>query len=339
MRSRYNPATKQTESRWETDWAWVPEKHSFTRDYIPLAHPGLQIYGSHRYRRGLVSNIATGPALENAVPFSPSLLDTPSNDDPPRKVDPFMIYPTTALRFAKSYIQSSEETLADDFLRKAYSMDETRLLKINIQLENVRVSPVYYPAYIFSVNYLGRRLRTFVNGYDLTIGGTKVYNWERVAVVSALGMAATMAITGGIGWGGVSGSFWVSLRRKENNITILTILQLGIVLPTVATSIFTMYYPLLSLYVRDLIRIHEIKSMEQDSEAWDGDWVKGYAVFEDQERRRTWREEYQSKSSWYNKSSNEGYSAASGGDAKGYYKALGISPSASQSDIQSAFRG
>jgi hypothetical protein len=100
-----------------------------------------------------------------------------------------------------------------------------------------------------------------------------------------------------------------------------------------------MYYPLLSLYVRDLIRIHEIKSMEQDSEAWDGDWVKGYAAFEDQERRRTWREEYQSKSSWYNKSSNEGYSAASGGDPKGYYKALGISPSASQSDIQSAFRG
>ncbi|KAI7889144.1 uncharacterized protein EV154DRAFT_604268 [Mucor mucedo] len=323
MRSVYNPATKQTESRWETEWAWVPEKHSFTREYIPLAHPGLQIYGSHRYRRGLVSKIATGPALENAIPFSPSLLDTPSNDDPPRKVDPFMIYPTTALRFAKSYIKDSEEKLADDFLRKAYGMDETRLLKINIQLENVRVSPVYYPAYIFSVNYLGRRLRTFVNGHDLTIGGTKVYNWERVAAVSALGMAATMLMTGGIGWGGASGSFW-----------------LGVVLPTVATSMFTMYYPLLSLYIRDLIRNHEIKAMEQDPEAWDGDWVKGYAAFEDQERRRTWREEYQSKSSWYNKSSNEGYNAASGGnDPKGYYKALGLSPSASQSDIQSAFRG
>lgn len=210
MRSVYNPATKQTESRWETEWAWVPEKHSFSREYIPLAHPGLQIYGSHRYRRGLVSKIATGPALENSVPFSPSLLDTPSSNDPPRKVDPFKIYPTTALRFAKSYIKDSEEKLADIFLRKAYGMDETRLLKINIQLENVRVSPVYYPTYIFSVNYLGRRLRTFVNGNDLTIGGTKVYNWERVAAVSAVGMAATMLMTGGIGWGGASGSFWVS---------------------------------------------------------------------------------------------------------------------------------
>ncbi|KAI8061199.1 hypothetical protein BDF21DRAFT_369498 [Thamnidium elegans] len=322
MRSRYNPATKRTESQWETDWAWVPEKHSFTRDYIPLAHPGLQIYGSHRYRRGLVNHITTGPALENAVPFSPSLLDTPSSDDPPRKVDPFFIYPTTALRFARSYIQTSEEKLADEFLRKAYGMDETRLLKINIQLENVRVSPVYYPTYIFSVNYLGRRLRTFVNGYDLTIGGTKVYNWERVAAVSAVGMAATMTLTGGIGWGGASGSFW-----------------LGIVLPTVATSFFAMYYPILSLYVRDLIRKQEIKAMEQDSEAWDGDWVKGYAAFEDQERQRTWREEKANYSSWRNKSSNQGYSAGSGGDPKGYYKALGLSTSASQSDIQSAFRG
>lgn len=211
MKSRYNPATKQTESRWETDWAWVPEQHSFTRDYVPLAHPGLQIYGSHRYRRGLVNHITTGSALENAVPFSPSLLDTPSEDDPPRKVDPFLIYPSTALRFAKSYIQDSEEKLADDFLRKLYNMDETRLLKINLQLENVRVSPVYYPAYIFTVNYLGRRLRTFVNGHDLTIGGIKVYNWERVAAVSALGMVATMAMTDGIGYGGASGSFWVSL--------------------------------------------------------------------------------------------------------------------------------
>lgn len=207
MRSRYNPATKRTESFWETEWAWVPEKHSFSRDYIPLAHPGLQIYASHRYRRGLVNHIRTGPALENAVPFSPSLLDT--NDNTTRKVDPFLIYPTTALRFAKTYIKDTEEKLADEFLRRVYGMDETRLLKIKIHLENVRASPVYYPAYIFSVNYLGRRLRTFVNGYDLTIGGTKVYNWERVAAVSALGMAATMTLTGGIGWGGASGSFWV----------------------------------------------------------------------------------------------------------------------------------
>ncbi|KAK4514837.1 Arp2/3 complex subunit, actin nucleation center [Mucor velutinosus] len=317
MRTRYNPATKRNESMWETDWAWVPEKHSFTRDYVPLAHPGLQIYASHRYRRGLVDHITTGPALENAVPFTPALLDT-DDRDVTRKVDPFMIYPSTALRFAKSYIQDTEEALADDFLRKLYGMDETRLLKINIQMENVRVSPVYYPAFIYSVNYLGRRLRTFINGYDLTVGGTKIYNWERVAVVSALGMATAMALTGGVGVGGASGSFW-----------------LGIVFPTVATSFLAMYYPILSLYVRDIMRNQEIKAMAQDSDTWDSDWVKGYAAFEDQERRRTWREEKQS--SWYNTSSNE--QRGGGSDPKGYYKALGVSTSATQSDIQSAFRG
>lgn len=107
---------------------------------------------------------------------------------------------------------------------------------------------------------------------------------------------------------------------------------MGIVLPTVAASIFTMYYPLLSLYVRDMIRNQEIKSMAQDSEAWDEDWVKGYAAFEDQERRRTWREERQQQSTW--SSSSQGSR-----DPNGYYRALGVSSSASQSDIQSAFRG
>lgn len=79
--------------------------------------------------------------------------------------------------------------------------------------------------------------------------------------------------------------------------------------------------------------------MANDSEVWDGDWVRGYAAFEDQERRRTWREEKQNQSSWYNASSNEGYSGSGGGDPKGFYKALGVSNSASQPDIQSAFRG
>lgn len=107
---------------------------------------------------------------------------------------------------------------------------------------------------------------------------------------------------------------------------------MGIVLPTLATSLLTMYYPLISLYIRDIIRNREIQSMAQDPEAWDDDWVKGYAAFEDQQRQRTWREERQQQSAW--SSSYQG-----GGDPKGYYRALGVSSSASQSDIQSAFRG
>ncbi|CEG66617.1 hypothetical protein RMATCC62417_03162 [Rhizopus microsporus] len=308
IRTHYNPATKKNESRWDTDWVWVPHKHSFTRDYSPLAHSKLQIYASHRYRRGLVEAITQGPALESAIPFSPSLLDSKE----PRGIDPFSIYPSTAVRFAKNYIQSTEEKVADEYLRQVYKMDETRFLKVNVRLENVIVSPVYYPAYIFSVNYLGRTLRTFVNGSDLTVGGTKVYNWQRTAMVSAAGMATIMTMTGGIGWGGASGSFW-----------------LGIVLPTVAVSMLTLYYPIISLRIRDLIRDYEIRSMAHDPSAWDEDWVRGYAAYEDQERSRTWREERASQS-WY---------TGTNADPKGYYRTLNVSPNASQSEIQGAFRG
>jgi hypothetical protein len=147
------------------------------------------------------------------------------------------------------------------------------------------------------------------------VGGIKVYNWERVAIVSA-GLATTaMMATGGVGYGGASGSFW-----------------LGIVAPALLTSVVTMYYPLLSLYIRDMMRRREIQGMAQDSETWDSDWVRGYAAFEDQQRYRTWREEKQR--TWSNKQTKSG-----GVDPKEYYDTLGVSTNASQSEIQSAFRG
>ncbi|KAI8365940.1 uncharacterized protein BYT42DRAFT_588315 [Radiomyces spectabilis] len=321
MRTRMNPSTRRKETVWETDWAWVPAGQQFTRDYIPLGHPGLQIYASHKYRRGFVNGMCTGQALEDTTKFSYELLDRPSYRELDRayqtinrKVDPFTIFPTTALRLATSYIKSQEETYVDEYLKKTYAADQTRFLKLNVTLENVKLSPVYYPAYIYTVHYLGRNLRTFINGNDLTVGGLKVYNWERVAAVSALGMAGVMTATGGVGWGGMSGSLW-----------------LGIVLPTVVTSLFTMYYPLLSLRVRDWMRQREIARQAHDPHMWDTDWTAAYDAFEDEKRYRTWRAE-----SEYSRSSQ---SAAGTQDPKGYYRALGIDRQATTADIQAAFRG
>ncbi|OBZ86448.1 hypothetical protein A0J61_05500 [Choanephora cucurbitarum] len=273
MRTRYNAATKRNESAWETDWVWVPEQHSFSRRYLPLSHPGLQIYGSYKHRRGLVEKITTGSALESTVPFAPEIVNKDA-DGVVRKVDPFLIYPSTALRLAKSYLHQSEEKLADEFLRKVYRMDDTRFLKINMKVSNIRVSPVYYPVYTFSVHYLGKKLHTFVNGHDLSIGGTKVYDWEKVAAASTIGMAATMFTTGGIEWGGASGSFW-----------------LGVVLPTLATSVLALYLPLITLTFRDFKRNREIKSMAQDSETWDENYVQEFIAIKDQSGQRTWYEE------------------------------------------------
>ncbi|KAI9030929.1 hypothetical protein CLU79DRAFT_362265 [Phycomyces nitens] len=322
MRTYYNPHTKTHESRWEVDWAWVPNRHGFQRSYMPQAHPGLQIYASHKYRRGFVNPIRNGQALSQAVQFSPDLLDRPKfrdGDDPNaptvRSVQAYKIYPATALRFAKEYIQSKEEEYADEFLKQTYGGDQTRLLDVRITLTNVKVSPVYYPAYIYTIRYLGRDLRTFINGCDLSVGGLRVYNWERVALVASIGFGSIMAMSGGIGWGGVNGSFW-----------------LGVVLPTLATSLLTLYFPILSLRFRDTIRLREIKSQENDPKQWDDDWISAYDAYEQQRRYKTWKSESSQKSS-------SSWSRGASKDPKGYYEALGLSTSATTADIQGAFRG
>lgn len=177
----------------------------------------MHIYGSHKYRRGLVNAIRSCQSLQEATQFTPQLLDRPAYFDLAaayrdinRKVDPFYLYPTTALRFARSYIQDSEEAYADDFLRRKYSADETRLVQVKIQVDDMHCAPVYYPAYVYTVHYLGRNLRTFVNGHDLRVGGIRVYDPNRVAIASVVGMATLMTMSGGINFGGMSGSFWVS---------------------------------------------------------------------------------------------------------------------------------
>ncbi|KAI9312443.1 hypothetical protein BX666DRAFT_2031175 [Dichotomocladium elegans] len=326
LRRTYNPATKKDEVGYDTRWVWVNERYEWSRDYSPLEHVGLHIYGSHRYRRGLVNKIRSGQSLQQATQLTPQLLDRPPYQDldaayrsVKRTVDPFNLYPTTALRFARAFIQDNEEVYADSLLRRKYAADETRFVKVKVTVDAMECAPVYYPAYIYTVNYLGRSLRTFVNGQDLRVGGIQIYDWNRVAIASAAGMAALMAATGGVGVGGMSGSYW-----------------LGIVLPTVLTSFLAMYFPLLSLYVRDWQRRREIQAQQKDPHIWDSDWVKAFNAFEDRYRYNAWQEYHnrsREKTSW-----REGMDAP-GMDPKGYYRALGVSPKASTADIQSAFRG
>ncbi|CAO3628650.1 unnamed protein product [Cunninghamella echinulata] len=334
IKHRYNESTKRTESYWDTEWAWVFDSHIFSRQYIPNNHPELQIYGSYKYRRGLVNGIRKGQGLMDAQQFDSTLFDRPiyqGNDNNTynsiqRKLDPYTIYPTTALRFAKSFIRTHEEKLIDNFLCDTYGADKTRLVDFELTMENVIVSPVYYPAYVYTVDYLGRHFRTFINGHDLSVGGIRIYNWKKVAVTSAVAMSAVMALNGGIGYGGASGSFWI-----------------GVVLPSLMTSIITMYYPLLSLRVRDLMRQREIESQAKDKKMWDTDWTAAYDAFENEQRYHAWKEEkaYQSQaeSNHYYSSSSATESSHLSKDPKGYYSLLGVSPSASKADIQGAFRG
>ncbi|KAI8089688.1 uncharacterized protein BX664DRAFT_297573 [Halteromyces radiatus] len=323
---QYNAATRRMEPMYTTEWAWIPSptQYTFTRQYLPAAHPNLQIYGSHKYRRGLLNGIRQGHVTEVQA-FTPDLLDRPSYNDMDsdirniqRKVDPYTIYPTTALRFARSYIESNEEKEMDTFLCNTFAADKTRLVDMEISITNIQVSPVYFPAYVFTVDYLGRRLRTFVNGNNLSVGGMRAYNWRRVAICSAATMTGLIIINGGIGWGGASGSFWI-----------------GVVLPSVVASMFALYYPLISLRIQDAIRQQEMKNQAKDPKIWDTDWTFAYDTFENEQRYRSWRAEQQAHQQRTGSYSSSGVSS----DPKGYYAALNVSPNATKADIQSAFRG
>ncbi|ORZ22973.1 hypothetical protein BCR42DRAFT_446713 [Absidia repens] len=328
LERQFNPITKRTEQVYTTEWAWVPspEQYTFTRQYLPAEHANLQVYGSHKYRRGLVNGIRQDHVTE-VQEFTPDLLDRPSYNDMDddirniqRKVDPFTIYPTTALRFARSYIQSNEEKEMDTFLCNTYSADKTRLVDLQITISDIHVSPVYYPAYVFTINYLGRHLRTFVNGHNLSVSGVRTYNWHRAAACSALTMTGLMLANGGIGYGGYSGSFWI-----------------GIALPSFITSVIVMYYPLISLRVHDAIRQYEIRGQADDPKVWDTDWTAAYDSFENRQRYRSWRAEQQAN---YQRTGSYSSRASSGNnDPKGYYAALNVPPNASKADIQGAFRG
>lgn len=204
------------ETHWETEWYWIQTKHSFDREYIPIQHAGLQIYAAHQYRRGYVNGIR-GQSIADATPFTSDMLDRAGYQDldadhrsKTRKVDPFTIFPSSAVKLAKKYIQDTEEQLADEYLMKTYRGDRTRLVHVDVQLLDLKLSPVYFPAYIYTINYLGRNFRTFINGDDLAVGGQRLYNWERVALASAAAMGSVMAFSGGVGWGGPIGSLWVS---------------------------------------------------------------------------------------------------------------------------------
>jgi len=325
--TRHNRHTNRMETTWETEWHWIPRQHSFQREYLPAQHAGLQVYASHKFRRGFVNGIR-GESVVDAKPFIPDMLDRAPYYDlddehrsVTRKVDPYTIFPSSAVKLVKKYIQNTEEQLAEEFLQATYRGDRTRLVNVEVQIQNLKLSPVYFPAYIYTTNYLGRHFRTFINGDDLAIGGQRLYNWERVALTSAAAMGSLMLLSGGVGWGGPIGTIW-----------------LGIVFPTLATSLFTMYYPILSLRIRDEMRRREIQSHANDDKAWDSDWISAFDAFEDFQRYRQWKEDRSYRRANFGEQESEKIHQ-NVRDPKGYYRTLGVSESANKADLQGAFRG
>ncbi|OZJ05164.1 hypothetical protein BZG36_02214 [Bifiguratus adelaidae] len=329
-RTVYNPRTGRMETRWDTDWRWVHDQFTFSRSYSPTQYPDLQVYASYKYRRGFVNPIR-GASIADATQLSPSMLDPSpqaSEYQTVRKVDPYTMRPTIAQKFIQAAIQSNEEAAADLFLRETYRADRTRLVRIELEFEDFKLYPVYLPAYVYTIRYLGRKFRTIINGNDLLVGGQRMYDWNKISVATALGTSSFMLLSGGLGGavpGGLTGAFW-----------------LGIVAPVVVASLLTLYYPILSLYARDLWRQAEMRAHAQEPDSrWDTDWIHAYSAYEEQARYRAWQQEQQYGGGYREKFGYEERESMrrSGGDPKGYYGILGVTKDASKEEIQSAFRG
>ncbi|KAG0231561.1 hypothetical protein BGW41_002164 [Actinomortierella wolfii] len=344
MVTRYNRATQRNEAHWETQWSQVQTRHQFVSAY-PSSLPEMQVYASYKYRRGFINQIRSSISILDAKPFSPKDFESQDAEDIQRGVqnrglDPFTMKPDNALRFVRTAIEQNELIKAERWLVENYRCDRARILSMDFQYGGMNLAPVYIPVYVFSIQYMNRTFRTFVQAHDpnALTGGLRFYSWERVGAVTALTAMAGLALLGtsqfGLGW---TDAFW-----------------LGVVAPSLFVAWGVMYYPILDYRIRDWWRQREIEGHAEtaSSAAWDTDWTKAYDRFEEEQRRQDWYEnqqyQHQSRGSGthYSSGSYPGTSSSSArersgppGDPLGYYATLGVSKDASIQEIQSAFRG
>ncbi|KAF9926608.1 KICSTOR complex protein szt2 [Linnemannia zychae] len=313
----YNRATGRNEPSWETVWRPVQTLHEFSNTY-PSTLPELQIYASYKYRRGFVNQIRSSTSILSAKALEPRDMESTDPEDQKRGVqnrglDPFTMKPSIAVKFVKSAIEDNEVRMAEKWLVDA----------------NMVLAPVYVPAYVFSMKYLDRTFRTFLQANDPTglVGGIRFYSWQRVSAVTAL-----CAMTG-----------FLLLGTSRFGMTMTSGFWLGVVAPTLVTAWSVLYYPILDLRIRDWWRQREMEGHESESSSstWDADWTKAYDRFEEEQRRQDWNEnrQYQYQSSSYGSRSESSKQKGPAGDPLGYYATLGVSKDATIQEIQSAFRG
>ncbi|KAG0254023.1 hypothetical protein BG011_006019 [Mortierella polycephala] len=332
--TRYNTITKQNESSWETTWRSVQTRHEFTHTY-PSTIRELQVYASYKYRRGFLNQIRSSSSILSAKTLEPQDMESTDPEDKRRGLrnrglDPFTMKPSIALKFVKTAIEDNEVQRAEEWLVDNYSCDRARIMSMDFQYSELVAAPVYVPVYVFSIQYLNRTFRTFVQAHDAAglVGGMRFYSWQRVSAATAICAIAGLAIAGTSRFGlDMTTGFW-----------------LGVVTPSLLVAWSVMYYPIIDYRIRDWWRQREMAghASEAYSAAWDTNWTKAYDRFEEEQRRQDWNEnqEYQKQSSYGSRaSSSSSSSTGPPGDPLGYYATLGVSRDASVQEIQSAFRG
>ncbi|KAF9435786.1 hypothetical protein BGZ76_005541 [Entomortierella beljakovae] len=331
--TRYNTVTKQNESSWETTWKSIQTQHEFSNTY-PSTIPELQIYASYKYRRGFVNQIRSSTSILASKPLHPNDIESTDPDDiqqglETRGLDPFTMKPSIALKFVKTAIEENEVKMAERWLIENYRCDQARIMSMDFEYSQLVLAPVYVPVFVFSIQYLDRAFRTFVQAHDEMglVGGLRFYSWERVSAATAICAIAGLTAMG----------------TSQFGMTMTTGFWFGVVAPSLVVAWSVLYYPILNYRIRDWWRQREMEGHEEEASrsSWDTDWTRAYDRFEEEQRRQDWSENQQYRQQYSRSSSSRSRSDRSGpsDDPQGYYATLGVKKNASIQEIQSAFRG
>lgn len=241
MVTRYNRVTKQNETSWETTWRSVQERHEFSHTY-PSSVSDLQIYASYKYRRGFVNQIRSSTSILSAKTLEPQDMESKDPEDiqrglQNRGLDPFTLKPSIALKFVRTAIEENEVRLAEEWLVNTYRSDRARILSMDFQYDGLVMAPVYIPVFVFTMRYLDRDFRTFVQAHDMTglVGGLRFYSWQRISAVTAVCAIAGLTLLGTSRFGlSMTSGFW-----------------LGVVAPSLLVAWSVLYYPIVDYRIRD----------------------------------------------------------------------------------------
>eukprot|EP00884_Botryococcus_braunii_P021726 jgi/Botrbrau1/8237/Bobra.0392s0032.1 len=334
----YNPATRRYESQMQTFWQSVRMSESWVSSY-PASEPSLQVYGSWKYLRAEVHALKPGDLVERARPLTPDLLTSPT-DGSTRRIAPFHMTPATAVRLASEWIGQKERQLAEE-----------------------RHLPCMCRFFVFTNHHFGLKLHTFVSGVEVAkVGGQRLYDEGKVGLLVGLASGAALFLSGAFPKVMSAWDFWVW----------------GVALPVTLAGVMVHYLPRWRKGILAWFQnVEQMRHTQADlGGGWDTEW-RAFSRQEEQQRR--WDEEdarrWRGGSAWGwpgggwgtqwpgaggiggggagwpgggSRPGGGAWQSPGGGgsqarpwdrDPSGYYKTLGVEPSASKEDIQAAYRG
>jgi hypothetical protein len=329
MEPTYDFRTRRWNMQRVTEWRSIDQQFEWERRYDPLdaGNTWLFQYGSWKYPKRYLSRVLDTSMISSAVPLKPQMLDDAEMPNGARRVEPFTVRPDIAAENMQQAIQGREQWEADNYIRKTYSADSTRNLMVQIDLGLFRLTPLYVPVYVITSEYMGGEFYTFINGVTGKTAGQNYYAIERVALATGGLGAAFSLFTGAAAGMSMAGWVWS-----------------WIAIPALIGGLASRYFPLAKKAVLERWQNFEMARMGAQEQArgsaeWDYEWVGGYRR-EEQEQRRRYDQDWQYESA-RGGGQRQQYTRSTGdaNDPAGYYKALGVKPSASKEEIQSAFRG